>query len=244
MDFVNAFMRAPWSFIRNTDDRYGVKVVSEEANFVDWRITSAHFSNPDHFRRLKGLGFSDRDGLHRFWHTLDHAVQATGDDLPAVATMMRAMDPPLDGPDTLSVDALKRVARAWMDDLHDFCNLSQYADHLPGASTAFNRALRRFRSRRAWLRGAFRDGDALDYRAPANGTVLAHGVRHAPDGSESVGFVGNMEGAPCTVVPADVLAPLAAADWRVALTAPGVSLLDASAAVTLENSQSVLLMTS
>ena len=242
MDFVNAFMRAPWSFIRNTDDRYGVKVVSEEANFIDWRIPHADFANPDHFRRLKALGFSDRDGLHRFWHTLDHAVQASQYDLPAVAKMMRAVDPPLDGPDDLTVDALKRVARAWMDDLHDFCNLAHYTDAPDATRTALNRALRRFRSERPWLMQAFRNGDALRYRTPANGTVLVHGVRHAPDGNGSVAFVGNMEGAPATVVPADLLAPLAEADWRLVLSSPGVAAASAHEAITLSNSESLLLV--
>ncbi len=31
MDFINASMRAPWGFIRNTDQRYAIKVVSEES---------------------------------------------------------------------------------------------------------------------------------------------------------------------------------------------------------------------
>ena len=31
MDFLNAMARASWGFIRNQDDRYGVKIVAEEA---------------------------------------------------------------------------------------------------------------------------------------------------------------------------------------------------------------------
>ena len=241
MDFVNAFMRAPWSFIRNTDDRYGVKVVSEEANFIDWRIRPDDFADVTHFQRLKALGFRTRDGLHRFWHALDHTMQATGYDVGATATMMNAMSPPLDGPDRLSVDALKTVARAWMDDLHDFCNLSHYADRVSPELSAFNRALRTFRSRHSWLGEAFRKSDRMGYRDPANGTVLFHAVRHAPDGRASVAFLGNMEGAPVTVTPAETLELSDPSAWSVALAAPGIATVDAPAEpLTLENSQSVL----
>jgi len=41
--------------MRNTDDRYGVKVVSEEALFLEWRGTPEPFRASAQFSRLTGL---------------------------------------------------------------------------------------------------------------------------------------------------------------------------------------------
>ena len=90
MDFLNASMRAPWGFIRNTDDKYGVKVVSEEARFSHWLINEASFNNPDFFPRLKAFGFTNLPDLRQFMHTLDHAVQATHYDLPAIVRLLNS----------------------------------------------------------------------------------------------------------------------------------------------------------
>jgi hypothetical protein len=240
MDFVNALMRAPWSFIRNTDDRYGVKVVSEEAHFLEWRVTPERFRREEHFSRLKDLGFTDLEGLRRFLHTLDHAVQSTDYDLPAVAKMMRAADPPLDGPEP-SVDTLKTMARAWMDDLHDYCTITHAADRLDEDRTAFNRAVRDFRRRRPWLRDSLSDAGWMRYREPCNGTVLFSGWRPAPDGEEEVLFVGNMEGREVEVVPRRH-APEGRRDgWTVPLATPGLSVGGADEALSLSNSEAVLL---
>jgi hypothetical protein len=38
MDFLNAMARGSWGFIRNQDDKYGVKVVSEEAISLNWQV--------------------------------------------------------------------------------------------------------------------------------------------------------------------------------------------------------------
>ena len=44
MDFINALMHAPWMFFRNTDERYGVKVVSEEIGFLHWNVLPQKFT--------------------------------------------------------------------------------------------------------------------------------------------------------------------------------------------------------
>ena len=240
MDFVNALLRGPWSFIRNTDDKYGVKVVSEEAEFLEWRVTPDWFQRDEHFQRLKALGFNDLDGLRRFLHTLDHAVQSTDYDLPAVAKMMRAADPPLDGPE-LSVDSLKEMARAWMDDLHDYCTVTHWTDRLDEERSAFKRAVRAFRRTRPWLRDSLRDDEWLRYREPCRGTVLFSGWRRAPDGGEEVLFVGNMEGRTVETVPLRH-APADRRDgWRVTLATPGLDVQAPDEAVSLANSEGVLL---
>jgi len=222
MDFLHAFMRAPWSFIRNTDDRYGVKVVSEEARFMDWHVTPDRFEEPSHFRRLKALGFQSYDGLHRFMHALDHAVRLTGYNLPSMVPVLKSVTPPLDGPG-LSVDGLKTVARAWMDDLHDYCTITHHADRLERDRTAFNRDVRAFRSAHNWLREAFGEEDVLRYREPAEGTILFGAYRVHPETGDSVLFASNMEGASTAVTPTNFIPEAAGHDWQPALLSPDIA---------------------
>ena len=47
MDFLNASARASWGFIRNQDDRYGVKVVAEESISLKWQVDAYAYSKPD-----------------------------------------------------------------------------------------------------------------------------------------------------------------------------------------------------
>jgi hypothetical protein len=240
MDFINALMRAPWSFIRNTDDRYGVKVVSEEANFLEWRVTPERFERDAHFPRLKDLGFTDLEGLRRFLHTLDHAVQATDYDLPAIAKLLRAMDPPLDGPD-LTVDSLKTIADAWMEDVHDYCNVTHAVERLDETRTSFNRAVRRFRSARPWLMNDLQNDEWLTYREPCDGTILFSGWRRAPDGDEEVLFIGTMEGAPAEVVPVEHVPVDKRDGWSIALASPGIDIDAPDETISLGNSEAILL---
>ena len=85
MDFLNAAMRASWGFIRNQDDRYGVKVVAEEAVSLDWQVDEETYEKPAHFQRLKALGFAELDELRRFMRLLPALVEATDYDLDAIA---------------------------------------------------------------------------------------------------------------------------------------------------------------
>jgi len=239
MDFLNGLMRAPWSFIRNTDDRYGVKVMSEEANFLEWRVTPERFRAETHFQRLKALGFTTLEGLRRFLHTLDHAVQSTEYDLSSMASMMQATKPPLDGPE-LSVDMLKRIAAAWMDDLHDYCTVTHWTDRLDEERTTFNRAVRDFRRARPWLRERLRDEEWLRYREPCDGTVLVSGWRQGPDGEEVL-FVGNLEGQKERVVPRGQVPNGRRDGWSVVLATPELEVEGPDEMVPLGNSQAVLL---
>jgi len=242
MDFINASMRAPWSFIRNTDARYSVKVVSEEARFLDWAVTPERYADDHMFRRLKGLGFKHLDGLHRFLHTLDHVVQATDYDLPAMVRLMQAMQPPLAGP-PLSVDALKSFARAWMDDVHDYCNVAHYQDAVEPQRARYNLDVREFRRARRWLMDDLQPGDHFDFQRPSDGSVLFYGMRRAPDGSESVLFIANMEGAPCEVTPASLPIPdRPGTGWQVALATPGLDVTGFDQPVTLADSQALVMV--
>jgi len=241
MDFVNATMRASWGFIRNVDDRYGVKVVAEESISLHWQVDEAAFQTASNFPRLKELGFDDLDELKRFMRMLDTAVVVTEYDLDAIVRLMRTVEPPLPGP-SLSVETLKAIARAWMDDMHDYCNVSYYEELLNPAQVHFNRVLRQFRLERPWLQNNLRDGDVFERRRPTRGSVVFYGLRHSPDGNEQIFFMANMEGQPVTLSPLDLPLPnLPREGWQAALTSPGLELDDPMAPVTLHDSDGLLL---
>ncbi|NJL55806.1 hypothetical protein HC928_11895 [bacterium] len=218
MDFINASMHAPWSFIRNTDDRYGVKVVSEEARFLYWALNENLFERPSVFPRLKALGFTTLVGLRHFMDTLAALTPLTGDDLTTLARMMQASSLP----GTISPDSLKQVARAWMDDVHDLCNVSHYTLEAHNELADFNLNLRQFRRQRRWLMQNFGPQDTLAYAYPTESTVLFFGVRHAPDGHESLLFAMNMEGAAREIRLSALMPQIdIEAQWRLALKTPG-----------------------
>ena len=85
MDFINAIARAPWGFIRNTDDYYGVKVVSEEGGFLEWQIPPEIYAAAGNFERLKTFGFTDYDELKAFIRALYEAINAMEFNLDEVA---------------------------------------------------------------------------------------------------------------------------------------------------------------
>ncbi|MFD1342488.1 glucosylglycerol hydrolase [Litorisediminicola beolgyonensis] len=194
MDFLNAMARASWGFIRNQDDRYGVKVVAEEAISLKWQVDEYAYSIPSNFRRLKELGFETRAELARFCEFLPALVEVTEYDLEDIARLLNATDPQLAGPH-YSVDALKSVARAWMDDMHDYCNVTHSFGGLDPAQCAFTLGLREFRAARPWLRDNYGPEDHFSYRQPLEGRTLFTALRNGPDG-EQVYTVIHMEGKP------------------------------------------------
>lgn len=221
MDFLNAAMRASWGFIRNQDDRYGVKVVAEEAISLDWQVDKETYEKPAHFKRLKALGFVELEALRRFMRLLPALVEATDYDLDAIALLLRACDPPLAGPQPMDVPALKTIARAWMGDMHDHCQVDLYAERLSPTLVAFDRELRRFRSDRPWLRQNFGADDWLAYREPVAGNTLLRWYRQSPDGAETIFGIVNLEGAMVEIDPiAD--SPVPFANWHVALRTPPI----------------------
>ncbi len=240
MGFINAAMRAPWAFIRNTDDRYAVKVVSEEAHFLDWVMHDALYAQPHVFPRLKALGFERLDELRRFMKTLDHAVKITDYDMPAMVELLRHVEPPLDGP-LPSIKTLKQIARAWMDDVYEICNVSHYTAAVDPKQAAFNLAVRDFRRARPWLQENLRDDETFDRLRPTDGSVIFFGLRRAPAYSEELFFVANMEGAPRTVTPVHLPIPDLLRDgWQIALKTPGLDVATAEELLTLHDSEAVV----
>jgi len=240
MDFINALMRAPWSFIRNTDDRWGVKVVSEEAYFLDWVVNNSLYNVDGNFMRLKRFGFTDLSELQRFMRMLDNLVKATNYNIEAIANMMNVVTPPLPV-DPLSADKLKQIARAWMDDVYDYCNVSLYAGSVDPDRALFNFKLREFRQNRPWLMDNLKPHDTFEHIQPLNGRVLIYGMRESPAGDEQVLFIANMEGSPITLTPSALPIPdLAKHGWEPVLASPGCEVQGFDMPVTVGDSQSLV----
>ena len=223
MDFLNAVARASWGFIRNQDDRYGVKVLAEEAISLKWQVDEYAYSMPGNFRRLKALGFETREDLARFLDFLPALVDVTEYDLGTIATLLNAVEPPLAGPPSYSVDALKSIARAWMDDMHDYCNVAHSLSSLDPHQTGFMRRLRDFRAANPWLRRNFDASDSFRYLEPIDGRTVFVAQRRGPEGRR-ISAICHMEGGPTDEIdPLDLLpAAERAGPWRLALRSPGI----------------------
>ncbi|RVT84389.1 hypothetical protein DXV76_11935 [Rhodobacteraceae bacterium CCMM004] len=193
MDFINATARANWGFIRNQDDKYGVKVVAEEAISLKWQVDEYAYSISGNFARLKDLGFETREDLARFFEFLPALVEVTDYDLDHIAKLLNGVEPPLAGPGRFTPRQLKIVARAWMDDMHEYCNVSNTVSQLDPRQTRFMLALRNFRRENPWLMGNLGPEDHFDYLQPIDGRTVFTSFRKGPEGQE-VFTITHMEG--------------------------------------------------
>jgi hypothetical protein len=136
---------------------------------------------------------------------------------------------------------LKAIARAWMDDMHEYCNVSHSLSMLDEEQVALTRGLRAFRRARPWLREAYGGRDHFDYLRPIDGRTVFTALRHGPDG-EQVYLVTHMEGD--ATEPLDPLAlPVPGLDgdgWSVALRTPGIPQDYAQGPLSLHDSTGVL----
>ncbi|MCC1492647.1 glucosylglycerol hydrolase [Cognatishimia sp. F0-27] len=222
MDFLNAMARASWGFIRNQDDRYGVKVVAEEAISLKWQVDEYSYSVPANFRRLKALGFETREALARFMEFLPALVEVTEYDLDEISRLLNISEPPLAGPD-FSDATLKEIARAWMDDMHEYCNVSNSLSSLDADQAGFCLDVRNFRRARPWLRDNYGPKDRFNYLDPIGGRTVFTALRHGPDG-EQVFMVAHMEGKPTEEFdPLRLPVPgLEGFGWELALRTPSI----------------------
>ncbi|MBB5516476.1 hypothetical protein FHS89_002507 [Rubricella aquisinus] len=237
MDFLNATARASWGFIRNQDDKYGVKVVAEEAISLKWQVDEYSYSVPANFARLKELGYETREDLARFFEFLPALVEVTDYNLEEIATLLNAVEPPLAGPHPFTVDGLKRIARAWMDDMHSYCNVSNSFTTLDPNQTDYMLRLREFRRARPWLRDNFGSRDQFDYMQPLDGRVVFTSLRHAPDGGQ-VYSIMHLEGGPTGEFdPLRIGLPgLDGFGWEVALRTPNIGSDYVGGPITLHDS--------
>ncbi|EMA64142.1 glucosylglycerol hydrolase [Halorubrum lipolyticum] len=266
MDFLHANYRAPWGFVRDTDPTWNVKVVAEEAPWLDWHVPEGSYAEGDAFPRLKSLGFETRAELKGFVTTLAALVDATDYDLDLIAELLSVRGTPLSGADSDAapraegeIDAgdLQEFSFAWSADVADYLVLDRWEGEQDDARTAFDRRVREFRQARPWLRADVdpERGEAFGYRHPTEGTVVYQALRRDPEGREALLVACNVEGTPVEASPGGVLDDLGVSgdrdalgrdegsfDWTVALAAPetGAAAGDDAEPVTLETADAVV----
>ncbi len=262
MDFLNALMRSPWLFFRNTDERYGVKVVSEEVGFLDWQVTPELYDHADLFPRLKSLGFETLGPLREFAKALQTTMVETDCNLNAVVeacqtcldsdsaacgvSALKSLRQSQQVPfaEQLDIPKLKAFALMFMEDCYEACNVSRDEAHLSPEQTAFNRSLREFRRSRPWLRENLSGGDRFN-RISEEKQSLFYGWRANPEQpEEQVVMAAHMGGEPLTVTLGDWL-QLDLSEWKVAIASPGLQesgAIDDLRLFELKDSQAVLLV--
>ena len=239
MDFINALMHAPWMFFRNTDERYGVKVVSEEIGFLHWNTTPELYKRSHAFQRLKSLGFKQLKQLQEFGMALQTAMIQQDYNLSEVVDILKscadthciAEIPPLKELmrsgmvrflKKLDEERLKSFALMFMEDCFDICNISHYEQDLNPLKTEFNLSLRYFRRTHPWLQQNLTQTDRFNKISDETQTVF-YGVRTNPSNTqEQIAMVSHMEGEPITVTLGDWL-QLDMDEWEVAIASPGLN---------------------
>ncbi|TAO04664.1 MAG: alpha-amylase [Phormidium sp. SL48-SHIP] len=239
MDFINALCHAPWMFFRNTDERYGVKVVSEEIGFLDWQISEEIYNRPDLFQNLKKLGFEYLEDVRGFGRALQETMMEMDYDLSRVAKICQ--DCLGEDASACSIDSmkllnhpkmvkflrrldeaqLKKFALTYMEDCFVACNVGHYESQVDELQAQFNCQLRAFRHERPWLAQNLIGTDRFDKYSEGDRTIF-YGVRSNPnDGSEGVVMVAHLGGDPMTVELGDWLG-IDLNQWTVEIASPGL----------------------
>lgn len=239
MDFLQALGNTPWSFIRDTDSTYALKVVAEEAFFLDWQVTENEYRQSTFFKRLKYLGFTTLDQLKRFANMLLHLMKSFDNDSSRVAEIVNRVES--ETGQEWDLDKLNSYALAWMQDLNEYCNVDNHARFVSDDKARFNAEVRTFRQDNPWLSQNFKDSDFLSYQEPVDGTVIFYGYRQDPLSGKELIIVANMEGQPRQVVPADLIGLLQSnKGWNVACSTPSITRKDIHKPVRLSISQGLL----
>lgn len=240
MDFVQALGNTPWSFIRNTDKTYAIKVAAEEAFFTEWQITEVEFRNSRFFRKLKDLGFSSLAGLRRFSICLLHLVDATDYNPENIAVLLNNFTTPFQVKDW-DVNKLNRYAEAWAEDLHFYCNADMHTDTIEPRKASFNLSVRQFRLKNSWLRSSFKDDDCFLYREPVDGTVIFYGYRKDAISGKELILAANMEGQTRQIhIPKLGLPVRSFENWKVALSTPSLKVKNIDQPIKLSITQGIL----
>lgn len=240
MDFIQALGNTPWSFMRNTDTTYAVKVAAEEAHFTNWQISEVEYRKSRFFKNLKNMGFKTIQDLRRFAKVLLNLLKATDYNSPNMAGLLNAIEPPLSVTDW-TVEKLHQYALAWMDDIYEYSNVDLHADFVDAKKAAYNFAVRNYRLENPWLNKNFSEYDSLQYREPVNGTVIYYGYRRSEEAGKEITCVANMEGQPRQVIPLELNLPIKnTGDWKVALATPSVRAKKIDKPIRLSISQGIL----
>lgn len=240
MDFAHALCSTPWSFIRNSDTTYAVKIIAEEAHFAEWQITDVEYRSSRFFKRLKDIGFPTLPELRRFVKSLRHFTEAAGDNPEVISELLNCVDPPF-AVSNWDPEKLHHFANLWMADMHNYCNTDMHSDHIDPQKASFNLKVRQFRLKNPWLANAFTETDILSYRKPVDGAVIFYGYRKEPAGSKELVFLANMEGFSRQVIPAQLGLPVNTSDdWKVVLATPTIKPKNIRQPIRLAISQGII----
>lgn len=220
MDFVQATGNTPWSFFRNTDTKYAVKVAAEEAHFTEWQVNEVEYRDARFFRNLKNLGFTTISGLRHFAKAVLHLVEATNYSTQNIPELLNTFDPPFEVM-KWSEEKLDQYASAWSEDLNLYCNADLHRDTINSKKSQFNLDVRNYRLANPWLSQNFSDDDIFDYIKPVDGSVLFYGYRKNQQTGKEVIFAANMEGQPKQISFRELGLPVSAPDeWHAKLCTP------------------------
>ena len=240
MDFLNASFHTPWSFMRNTDTYWALKVVAEEHNFLHWQFSDLEFEKPKNFRRLKSFGFTKLDDLKTFLDITAHAIEITDYEVPAIALLLNQHyqgEPDVE----FTEFNLAEFAQHWMRDVYELSNVSRYEFTLDHNQTTYNHKTRMVRHQRPWLQQNLSDDDYFNYLKPADGSIIYYGMRTSPDKSEQLLFLANMEGEPVELTPVELPIPNLPQDrWKKVVAAPKTPLQSALNPVELTQTKAIL----
>ncbi len=125
MDFVQSNVGAPWLFMRNTDEQWGLKVVSEEVNFVNWFLDEEKYQQNTTFSSVKKLGYEQFWQFQNFMNDLSSIIKITNYDWVEMIKTFNQFAPKR-YPTIGNPSDLKAFAKAFMEDAHDFCNAEHY----------------------------------------------------------------------------------------------------------------------
>ena len=240
MEFLQALGSTPWSFIRDTDTAYALKVISEETHFLDWQVTENEYRQSRFFNYLKRLKFETLDDLRKFSGLLSNLVKGTNYDIDFIVSMLNSSENSI-VPGSWDSEKLNEFATAWMRDMNNYCNVDNHAQYVNRKKAAFNLDVRKFRLNNPWLINNFTGDDSLSYVEPINGTVIYYGYRRDSKSGKELAFVANMEGQPRQVVPSQLISQISAsAGWTVALSTPSITRKNIDEPVRLSISQGLL----
>ncbi len=240
MDFVQASGNTPWSFFRNTDTKYAIKVAAEEAHFTEWQITEIEFRDTRFFRKIKDLGFTSISGLRHFSKALLNLVEATNYSTNNIADLLNAFDPSFEVMNW-SEDKLNKYASAWAEDLNLYCNADMHRDTISPKKSQFNLDVRNYRLVNPWLSENFSDTDVFNYIEPVEGSVIFYGYRKDPQTGKEVVFAANMEGQPKQISFNDLGIPIGSPeDWQIKLCTPTLKNKSIDQSIKLSITQGIL----
>lgn len=226
MDFLNATMRTPWCFFRNTDDYYGLKVVAEEVGFIDWQIEPYFYDEAWAFTRIKQLGIETFEHLRSLMGWLQETLMILEDnyDLDSLVDMYQNfIKRKVDKPRQFTVNMFKAFAKAYMEDCNDLCNVIHFQSKLDPLQTEFNLSVRKYRHANPWLRQNLNEHDYFNRLSDDQKTIF-YGLRTYVDDkkkelSKNVAIVSHMGGQTAQIN----LSSLFSVDlhlWRPVITTP------------------------